>query len=259
MQRDQLAILIKTIEKECTGHNIQIFYGSIQENMESSILTVEDTKGDWLGYLHAIIAMKAKVIVLSVQKNDMGDFDEIQEAINQMNEELKPIYVEAFSLVGKTKNQIGSITVNFFDGYLNFQFCKKSEWFDDYQFLLTALDPDDDDEEERKVITSLTEDEIEKTARLIVAKPAFLQSRNVNERRRICWYFKEFEAVQRNDDRLAIQEHAEKIFQDEIYPKQEEELWQKVQGLKKKGQKKGQIKAKLNITENTLNRHYYND
>lgn len=257
--------LLSTIEKDCKEHGITIFYGSVDESTYSPIHKLSNEGASWRAYLDVLRRLDCRVIAVTVDINDIGEYD---DAIRALDQGIKEQYAGEISLVKKNAGKPLEVTVRFFHAFLQFEFSRKAEWHDDYWTVFHLLDDDrgldsdeeDDEEADQKFNEyipkkELPSEEIERIARLVVSKPLYQKARNNAERRRSLDLVEEFGQVMSWADRSTIMSRAEEIFQLEIFPKQEEELKRKIVELRQQGLTKGQIQARLNITVNMLNRH----
>jgi hypothetical protein len=261
MQKDTLEYLLKTIEDDCCASNIQIFYGRIEESEYTPVSCVEDQKGEWPGFHKLLKALDAKVITVYVEKNDRSDYDEINRSIEGYPKELQGEYLSAIKVVKKNQGKIASISVSFYCGFLNYQFTKDAEWYDDFLLLCGMPDYDDgvgDDEVENSE-TEYSELQVEELARTLAGRPAIAKAANEREIKNILWAMPETDKIKSWSSRKQVIARAQEIFIQEIHPKQEAEMNKRVHEKKKQGFKKTQVKGMLNISENTINRHWYQE
>jgi hypothetical protein len=261
MQKDCLAELIATVEKDCQNDNTQVFYGTIEENDFSPMHHVSFDRKDWQQYFKLIRALDAKVITLSVDKNEMDDAGEIKTFLENLDEDIRESYTESLKIVEKTRGHVAAFTVSFIHGFMNYQFTREADWYTDYQFVNgvyeeEAMDEDDDELEEDHAKTIITEEQIEQLARIVISRPVYLQAKNEFQRKSAFYEMEDMKDIGTYWIRTKVRQRAESIFMEEVYPKMEEELRNKVLALKQQKCTKGQIKAKLNISDNTLNRHW---
>lgn len=102
MQKDPLADLLASIEKECTANNILICYGFVEENDLSPVTNFE-VEGSWEHFLKVLKALEVKVINTDVERNEHQDYDSLTEQINSLKDIAKEeVYSEALSTVRKT-------------------------------------------------------------------------------------------------------------------------------------------------------------
>jgi hypothetical protein len=257
---------ITSIQTDCSKSDIQVFYGSFTENDLLPVHLVDDQRKDWNQYFQVVKSLGIRLITVSADVNEIDNLDTYRAKIDDLDEEDQKRYQEALSIIEKNENRLKRLQVHFFYDSVCYQLSMEASWYVYCQMLDMLYDINDDDEDDdledndefEPPISFMAEEEIERRARLIINKSAYLQARNYLERRRLIYTFKELDDV-RYSDRADIQERAEEIFQAEILPKQEEELRNKILELKQKGLKKIHIKAKLSITDQALNRHYYDD
>jgi hypothetical protein len=263
MKKETLEDFISTVEKDCAEHSIQVFYGTYQDIDLLPDLLVDDQRKDWNHYLQIIKSLGVQLVTIATEVNEIGDLDYLREKVQKVEEEDRRRYQEAFDIFEKNGGKVMRAQIHFYYQSVCYQFSKDADWYCYNQVLDRLFDIEDDDLEDedefRPAKNYLPDEEIERIARLIVAKPAYVNARNSVERSRVLFSQKEMVDVMHHADRCGIQYRAEEIFQAEVYPKQEARLKNEILDLKRKGLKKVHIKSKLSINDQTLNRHYYED
>jgi hypothetical protein len=259
MKNESLGHFIAKLEGDCKESNIQVFYGSFIENDLLPAHIVDDQRKNWQHYLRIIKSLDIPLITVSTVVNDLDDAEFYQEKIDELAEDERNPYSAALAKLAQHRGEVMQLQVHFFHQSVCYQFCLDASWYFDYQFLDKLYDFEDNDDEDddfEPPAAVITGEQIESIARSVIEKPAYLKARNNVERIRVLWNAKEMLDVPHRQ-RESVHQKAEEIFQAEIFPKQEQALRAKILEMKKDGYKKGQIKAKLDITDNMLNRHYY--
>lgn len=257
MQKDTVADLLASVEKDCTANNILICYGSIEENELSPISNLV-VDGNWEHFLKVLQALQARVIVIEVDKNENRDYDLLQEQISNLNDvSREEVYSEALSEIKKHDGQMASFAVSFVANLIKYQIKIEADWCDEYELLegLHLLEDDDDDDEAAATL-GLSPDQVEKMSRVVANSPEYGRAKTSGERHRSCLAMDMIKKLDSYSDRIKVINSAENIFLDEVYPIVDKEIGIKIQQLKSKGLNKSQVKARLNISQNTLYRHW---
>lgn len=263
MKKETLEDFITAVEKDCSEHNIQVFYGTYQDIDLLPDLLVDDQRKDWNHYLQIIKSLGVHLITVATEVNEIDGLDYLREKVERVEEEERKRYQEAFEIFEKNGGKLMRAQIHFYYQSVCYQFTKDADWYFYNQVLDRLFDIEEEDTEDedefRPAKNYLPDEEIERIARVIVSKQAYVQARNSIERSRVLFGQREMGDVMHHADRCSVQYRAEEIFQEEIYPKQEAKLKNEILDLKRKGLKKVHIKSKLSINDQALNRHYYED
>lgn len=256
MQKDPVTDLLASVEKDCTASNILICYGSIEENELSPISNLE-VDGDWNHFLKVLKALQARVLVIEVEKNENRDYDLLTEQINSLNDVAKEeVYSEALSDVRKNDGKMAIFTISFPHNLINYQLKIKADWYDEYELLESLYLHVDDDDDDIANKADISDEQIDQIARLVANSPRYVQAKTSMERRDACLALNEVGKLEFSSDRVRVIRSAETIFLNEVFPVLDNEIGLKIRLLKAQGLNKSQVKAKLNISTNTLYRHW---
>lgn len=257
MQKDPLANLLATIEKETATHNIIVHYGSIEENEFSPISNI-DVDGEWPDYLKILKTLEARVVTIVTEKNDVYDIDLIAERIQALQDVAKEeSYSDALSVLRKNEGELVAFNINFYCGLLNYRFDAQADWYFEYLRVKKLLDEPIESADLATERVGYSNEQINQIARLVVIKPEYIEAKSLFHRKEVCLAMAEVGKIESYFDRSRIAQTAETIFTKEIFPGRDKELGMKILEMKNQGFKKNQIKAQLNITDNTLDRHWY--
>lgn len=256
MPKDALRPLLDQIDRWCRQNGIEPFYGELEEGEGPIIHWTRQEERDWEHFLKALSPSGSTPLIISATENDLDLEDEyITEYGDSLPEELKEEYRTALKEVKSTQGQLAYFTLTFFRGPACFQYIKRAPWFEEYVLVLEAYEQDEEDDPVQS--DAMNPEQIEAWARKLIQDPKYQKAKDRVERGRIASVLFEQESVDHHADIFKILRRAESLFELEIQPTLEEELGRKVKELKGKGHKKVEVRAKLGISESTLNRHWY--
>jgi hypothetical protein len=258
MDQDELLPVIKDIEKFCKENKVFIFYGTMYDSDITIIEWNDDTKGGWKNYLSLVKALNCQIVTIEVERNEI-DTDEqtTSNYFESLEEEDKEVFQEAVTNVKNHDNEIVSFTLSFFHNGVCYQYEDYADLLTDYVTVKHALEESKRDQDVKR--KRMTEVEIEKAARKILANERFLDCKTTQERMHLGRELAKNDGI---DDVYLIEtftvaRKAEQLYMQEIHPIKEEELKKKIRELKSKGMKKIEVKNKLGIGQAALDRHWY--
>lgn len=258
MNKDELLLVIKDIEKFCRENKLLIFYGTMYDSDITIIEWNDDTKGGWKNYLSLAKALNCQIVTIEVERNEIDtDQQAISNCLDSLEEEDKNVFWEALKNVKNRDNEIVSFTLSFFYNGVCYQYEDYADFLTDYVTVKHALKECKSDQEVKR--DRMTEEEIEKGTRKILANEKFLDCKTTQERMHVGRELAKNDGI---DDVYLIEtftvaRKAEQLYMQEIHPTKEEELKKKIRELKSKGMKKIEVRNKLGIGEAALNRHWY--
>jgi hypothetical protein len=256
MQKDALRQLLAQIEEHSRQKGIEPFYGEVEEGEGPKIRWTRQEEGDWEQFLKALARTDGTVLIVSTDENDL-DYEEeyTVEHLEHLPQDVKEEYRDALNVLKKTKGQLAYFTLTFFQGLLCFQYTKYAPWYEAYALVLDGYDSEEDDTPIHS--EGMNPEQIEECARKFIHDPKYQSAKDRMERSRIASAHFEKAGIVDHSDSFKILRKAELLFVEEIQPILEQELGKKVKELKDKGHKKVEVRAKLGISQSTLNRHWY--
>lgn len=257
LEKDQLKELLEKVENWCAQNIVSIFYGEIDDNKTTEVSWNQRGNSDWKSYLQVLKDTGSKVLVIEIEKNELNGLDDDRSNyLETLDEDEKKNYHSALATIKKTKGQIASLIFYFFVNNTCYQYYEFAEWMNKYNTISEAYDFDDDDGIGNN---NLSENEIDKIARKIVADKKYQEAKDRFSRRAISDTLILKDDIENLYDTISISRKAEEIFNEEIKPQIETAFREKVLNLKAKGLKKVEIASKLKITRDAVNKYYYAD
>lgn len=255
MKKDELRQVLNEVEKWCSKNSVEIFYGETTKENVPEVSWVHSELHDWEKFLSVFQRTAQQILIVGIDENDLDGSDEnIEDYREQLELEEKEEFDESMNI---TKANIGCLvrlSLSFFSGGVYYEFEKKASWeYEYYQVLEASLNHQNVGEDEE----GMSEQEIESKARTIVKSDKYMKAKDRFERQSLCQKALNIESIDNSMDVWKVTNKAEEIYLNEIKPELDEQLKQKVQELKKKGNKKIEVKNKLGISDTVLNKFWY--
>jgi DNA invertase Pin-like site-specific DNA recombinase len=259
MRRDKLLNIITSIQDWCKENEICVFYGTLEEKNTSEVSWTKTSDTDWEQYLKVLQKSGTKIIIINTTINDIDlNDDDVISYKDFLEEDEIQEYDVAAKTIENTKGQIAYFQLTFIIENVCYNYSEFTDWVNDYFIVIEAFSDDDTKERNSPITDRLTEEEIEKIARIITSNERYLNTYNSALRSEVAKVLLRQEYQGRNGiDIYKLERRIETIFEIEIRPKKEKEIKNKVLDLKEKNYKKVEIASTLGISSGMVNKYYY--
>jgi hypothetical protein len=274
MNIDNLTDNLKIIETWCKSNEIIIFYGDVTEDKVIEVSWKLTGREDLMNYLTTIKSLGSKVLIVDYEINNIDtDSESIREYMETLVDDELTEFKSSLKVIKKNQGKLPYLKVHVFKDGACYSFAQESDWFEDYFLILDACDAEiyaDEDVDPlmmENLSGKLKAESIEEIVRKITSDEQFLKATSISERAKITKMFiNEENRYIDYQSVIKIEQKVQKIYEKEIKPmlekrirEQEAEIRNNILNLKTQGLKKVEIASRLNISINSVNKHYYSD
>lgn len=270
MQKDTLLETQRAIEAYCKENGIPVFYSDSLDTEAVAVTWQGDAPSSWQDYLLVLQAIGPKILHLEIDRNEVAGEEETADIFaygKTLKGEAYNRWEESFRVVAETEGFIQRLTLTFFHEGFGYKWETEAEWDEHYWnirpegefFAGENTQAEDEVEGERKTTEQQQEAREELLAReaeKFLSNKKYLAARKPGERHTVVLLALEHSPLVHERHRIASL--AEKRYQEEVQPKVDADMTQKVKELLQQNPRpnKEAIQARLGLTRGQIAKYW---